>query len=93
MPIGTLADVRNPNITMAPARGNYYAYFYGSLSDSFGFADGATGATHIMGNIDKGRADEALYPALWERYQEKFPEFFVDGVISPNWTATLGADA
>ncbi|KAK6063558.1 hypothetical protein SCUP234_13347 [Seiridium cupressi] len=87
--VGDLEDVRSCK-TNVPARGYYAASINGTISSIFGYPSGTQGQTLITGNMDKGGASDPLqYPALWEHYQEMFPDFFQDGRISPNWTSIL----
>ncbi|EME42011.1 hypothetical protein DOTSEDRAFT_45580 [Dothistroma septosporum NZE10] len=90
--VSSLEDIRNPNITTAPARGYYHAYFAGTVSSIFGYVNGTQGATHILGNIDKTTVSDPLFPAQWASFRREFPEFFDNstGHVSPNWTQILG---
>ncbi|KFA55446.1 hypothetical protein S40293_11321 [Stachybotrys chartarum IBT 40293] len=88
--IGNLDDVRNCTVKNAPADGYYTAFFEGALSSIFGFPIGTTGETRILGNINKKTMDDgSMYPELYEEYQTHFPEFFTDGIITPDWTKIL----
>jgi hypothetical protein len=87
---GSLADVRNASIATAPASGYYNAFFNGTVSSIFGYPNATKGDTHILGNIWKGGAWEALYPKQWDIYLDKFPEFFKGGVVDPDWDSLLG---
>lgn len=88
--IGSLEDVRNPNITSAFGTGYYHAAFSGNISSLFAYPNGTTGDTHIIGNVQKqGASNEGYFPKQWNDMKVHFPEFFINGSISPNWTSTL----
>lgn len=88
--IGTLEDVRNPDIASAYGTGYYHAAFSGNVSSLFAYPNGTTGDTHILGNVQKQNATGGdHFPKQWEAFTKHFPEFFVDGAISPNWTSIL----
>ena len=88
--IGSIDDVRNPNITSAPGSGYYHAAFSGNISSLFAYPNGTVGDTHILGNVKKqGAANEGVFPKQWAELLVHFPEYFKDGVLSPNWTSIL----
>jgi hypothetical protein len=88
--IGSLEDVRNSSIISAKASGYYHAAFSGTISTLFAYPNGTKGDTHILGNTQKQQGyNEGYFPKQWATFQSKFPEFFVNGVVSPNWTSIL----
>lgn len=88
--IGSLEDVRNPAIICANASGYYHAAFSGAISSLFAYPNGTTGDTHILGNTEKQQGyNEGYFPKQWATFQDKFPTFFVNGTVSPDWTSIL----
>jgi hypothetical protein len=87
--IGSLDGVRNSSIITAKGSGYYHAAFSGTTSSLFAYPNGTTWYTHIIGNVQKhGDGNEGYFPKQWSELLEHFPEFFVDGAISP-WTSIL----
>ena len=88
--IGSIDDVRNPEVTSASGSGYYHAAFSGNISSLFAYPNGTLGDTHILGNVKKqGAANEGIFPKQWAEMVEHFPHFFENGVISPNWSSIL----
>ena len=88
--IGSLDGVRNSSIITAKGSGYYHAAFSGTTSSLFAYPNGTTWYTHIIGNVQKhGDGNEGYFPKQRSELLEHFPEFFVDGAISPNWTSIL----
>ena len=56
-----------------------------SASGFYGVRNLTTGTVFVNGLMQKAALTEKINPLAWERVKSKFPEFFADDRLAPNW--------
>ncbi|KAI9150203.1 taurine catabolism dioxygenase [Paramyrothecium foliicola] len=68
MLVTTISAIRHDAAEFVEARGSFWGYQEGPLSNLFGFADDMHGRFQTLGQVVKGKPDEATVPGLWTSF-------------------------